>query len=223
MRNRDTRKSKNDKSPYVEEQEVHISQAAIDRFFEFLTDVVNKLTESILLKIVITVTLVISIGGGAVRQIIDTPVLDAPTEVEAVEVSGCIVSDETGVPASSTSATIVVEPNQFHVWSAGPVTVMYQGSEVYSVRGIAGEGNVILLLPVNGQATEYTMANVNIGSNWHGIWTNCATESTVNQQLENTSFNMLQPNSGNCSVDGCNVVNSVRIEGYEVNVSVSQR
>lgn len=222
MRNRDTRKSKNGKSHHVEQQEFHISQLTIDRFFEFLTHVVNKLTEPTLLRIVITVTLVISIGV-VVRQIIDTPVLDTPTEVEDVEVSGCVVSDETGVPASSTSATIVVEPNQFHMWSAGPVTVMYQGSEVYSVRGIAGEGNVVLLLPVNGQATEYTMTNVNIGSNWHGIWTNCATESAANQQLQNTSLNMLQPNSGNCSVYGCNVVNSVRIEGYEVNVSVSQR
>lgn len=126
--------------------------------------------------------------------------------------SECRVVDFVGVPESSTSEVITVDPNQFHLWSAGPVTVVYQGTEIFTVGDIAGRGNVILLLPVNNQETEYTITNVNIASNWHGIWTDCGDE-TATAQLEAKAINATQPNTGNCSVSGCSEVHAITIRG----------
>lgn len=119
-----------------------------------------------------------------------------------VAVSCRTIKSEHNVPETSTY-TLIVEPNQYHVWSSGRIAVSYGGQVLSNVHDEGYKGFISVFLPVNNQATTYNISNVNPRYNYHAIYENCSHEQRIIDTNRHAN-DLTRP--GDCGGAGCREV-----------------
>ncbi|MEQ8676548.1 MAG: hypothetical protein RIC84_25255 [Aggregatilineales bacterium] len=130
-----------------------------------------------------------------------TPEIRTPTQ-STPSISTCRPIDEANNMPSSSEYTLTVEPNQFHIWSSGRITVSYEGEVISSVQDEGYKGFISVFLPVGNEQTIYNITNVNPTYNYHAIYENCSSQQRINE-TERHARNLTFP--GDCG-DGCDEV-----------------
>lgn len=137
-----------------------------------------------------------------VKNDLSTTAIPATPTQPTSSTSICRPIDEENNMPSSSEYNLIVEPNQFHIWSSGRITVNYKGQIISSVQDEGYKGFISVFLPVDNKQTIYNIMNVNPTYNYHAIYENCSPQQRINE-TERHARNLTSP--GDCG-NGCDEV-----------------